>query len=97
MKPGAVQLGLLGVSAPDALLPVRIMDLVLRGAGIKAILEGDSDPQTFIPQLLTLYRNGRFPFDRLVRTYPFEDINEAARAAASGEVIKPVLVFGTRG
>lgn len=90
-------LGLLGVSTPDALLPVRIMDMVLRGAGIKAILEGDSDPQTFIPQLLTLYRNGRFPFDRLVRTYPFEDINEAARAAASGEVIKPVLVFGTGG
>jgi aryl-alcohol dehydrogenase/geraniol dehydrogenase (NAD+) len=90
-------LGLLGVSAPDAQLPVRIMDLVLRGAGVKAILEGDSDPQTFIPLLLALYRAGRFPFDRLVRTYPFEAINEAAGAAASGEVIKPVLLFGAGG
>ena len=73
------------------------MDLVLRGAGIKAILEGDSDPQTSIPELLALYRAGRFPFDRLVRTYPFEAINEAARAAASREVIKPVLLFGAGG
>jgi Zn-dependent alcohol dehydrogenase len=27
----------------------------------------------------------------------FEAINEAARAAASGEVIKPVLLFGAGG
>ncbi|HEY2928804.1 hypothetical protein [Piscinibacter sp.] len=47
--------------------------------------------------MLALYRAGRFPFDRLVRTYPFEAINEAARAAASGEVIKPVLLFGAAG
>jgi Zn-dependent alcohol dehydrogenase len=43
------------------------------------------------------YRAGRFRFDRLVRTYPFEAINEAARAAGSGEVIKRVLLFGARG
>jgi hypothetical protein len=32
-----------------------------------------------------------------VRTYPFEAINEAAGAAASGEVIEPVLLFDAGG
>lgn len=87
------QLGLLGVSPMDAQLPVAIMSLVMRGAGIKAILEGDSDPQVFIPQLVQLYRDGRFPFDKFIKTFPFEQINEAARASEDGSVVKPVVVF----
>jgi Zn-dependent alcohol dehydrogenase len=31
--------------------------------------------------------------DRLVTTYGFDDINQAAADAASGAAIKPVLVF----
>jgi Zn-dependent alcohol dehydrogenase len=86
-------LGLLGVSPLDAVLPVNIMSLVMRGAGIKAILEGDSDPQVFIPQLIALYQAGRFPFDKLIKTFPFEQINEAAKASEDGLVVKPVIVF----
>lgn len=86
-------LGLLGVSPMEAALPVNIMSLVMRGVGIKAILEGDSDPQVLIPQLIQLYLDGRFPFDKLIKTFPFEQINEAARASEDGSVIKPVVVF----
>ncbi len=86
-------LGLVGASPLDAILPVNIMSMLLRGVGIKAILEGDSDPQTFIPELVRMHQTGRFPFDRLIRTFPFTEINVAVAASASGEVIKPVLVF----
>jgi aryl-alcohol dehydrogenase len=86
-------LGLLGVSPMEAALPVTIMSLVMRGAGIKAIFEGDSNPQVFIPQLIQLYRDGRFPFDKLIKTFPFEQINEATRASEDGSVVKPVVVF----
>ncbi|HSW12113.1 MAG TPA: NAD(P)-dependent alcohol dehydrogenase [Solimonas sp.] len=86
-------LGLVGASPMDATLPVNIMSMLLRGIGIKAILEGDSQPREFIPQLIALYREGKFPFDKLVKTFPFEQINEAAHASETGEVIKPVVVF----
>jgi Zn-dependent alcohol dehydrogenase len=86
-------LGLLGVPAPDAMLPANMLSMLLRGISVKNIVEGDSDPQEFIPRLAGLYKEGKFPFDRLIKKFPFEQINEAAHAAETGEAIKPVLVF----
>jgi aryl-alcohol dehydrogenase len=51
------------------------------------------DPQQFIPLLLDHYENGSFPFDRLITTYPFDQINEAIEAQHEGECVKPVLIF----
>jgi len=38
-----------------------------------------------------LYRQGRFPFDRMITFYPFDEINRAVEDMAKGRVIKPVL------
>jgi aryl-alcohol dehydrogenase len=38
-----------------------------------------------------LYRQGRFPYDRLIKFYEFDDINTAIDDAAKGLSIKPVL------
>jgi aryl-alcohol dehydrogenase len=43
--------------------------------------------------LVQLWEQGRFPIDRMVRHYRFEDIEAAATDAKSGAVIKPVLRF----
>jgi len=74
-----------GVSAP-ASLP--------GGRKAVSIIEGDSVPQRFIPKLISLYRAGRFPFDRLIKHYNFKKINAAIAAAKRGDVIKPVLRMG---
>jgi aryl-alcohol dehydrogenase len=58
------------------------------------ILEGDAVPQLFIPQLIQLWKQGRFPFDKLITTYPLSQINQADAAAASGTAVKPVLIPG---
>ena len=55
------------------------------------IVEGDSIPKLFIPQLLDYYEKGMFPFDKLIKFYPFGQINEAFAASDSGECIKAVL------
>lgn len=55
------------------------------------IVEGDSIPKVFIPQLLNYYRQGKFPFDKLIKFYPFEQINEAFAESHSGKCIKAVL------
>jgi aryl-alcohol dehydrogenase len=65
------------------------------GRRILGIREGDAVPQHFIPYLIGLYRLGKFPFDRLVKFYNFEDINEAFADAKRGETIKPVLRIST--
>lgn len=86
-------LGLIGIPPPDAPMPMTIMDLYMRGLGVKCIVEGDADPQTFIPQLVALYQAGQLPVDRLIKQFPFDDINAAFTAATDGSVIKPVLMF----
>ncbi len=57
------------------------------------ILGGDSDIQGFLPELIEHHLAGRFPHDRLIRTFPFAQINEAFEAGESGAVVKPVLVM----
>ncbi|MGI5121641.1 NAD(P)-dependent alcohol dehydrogenase [Marinactinospora thermotolerans] len=69
------------------------VNFLLNGRSIRGVTEGDSDVLTFIPALVDLYRAGRLPFDRMIRTYRPEEINEAAADAASGAVLKPVLRF----
>ena len=65
---------------------------MLEGKTIRGIVEGEVDPLVFIPTLLEHYKNGNFPFDRLITTYPFDQINEAIDAQHRGECVKPVLV-----
>ena len=61
------------------------------GRKIFDVIQGDAVPQTFIPRLIRLYRQGRFPFDRLVKFYDFADINQAIADERSGKTIKAVL------
>jgi aryl-alcohol dehydrogenase len=61
------------------------------GRRIIDVIQGDAVPQTFIPRLIRLYRQGRFPFDRLVKFYDFADINTAIADEKSGKTIKAVL------
>nr|WP_281371333.1 NAD(P)-dependent alcohol dehydrogenase [Leifsonia naganoensis] len=68
----------------------------LTGKRVTYVLEGGADPQRFIPLLIEHWQAGRFPFDRLVATYRFEDIDVAEAEARTGEAIKPVLLVGSR-
>ena len=54
-------------------------------------LEGNAHPQLFIPQLLRFWREGRFPFDKLIQAYSLDRINDAEADSKSGKAIKPVL------
>jgi aryl-alcohol dehydrogenase len=83
---------LIGVPAdPQAVFSVGLFQSPLLGLTIRGIVEGDADPQTFIPYLLDLHRQGKFPFDKLITTMPLAQINEAVEAQHRGEVLKAVL------
>ena len=85
-------LGLIGVPAdPQAVFSIGLFQPPLLGLTIRGIVEGDADPKTFIPYLLDLHRQGKFPFDKLITTMPLDQINEAVEAQHRGEILKAVL------
>jgi aryl-alcohol dehydrogenase len=85
-------LGLIGVPAdPEAAFSIGLLQPPMFGLTIRGIVEGDSEPQTFIPYLLTLHEQGKFPFDKLITTMPLAQINEAIEAQHRGEILKAVL------
>jgi Zn-dependent alcohol dehydrogenase len=65
----------------------------LWGKRIVGVLGGGSTSTTLIPALMKLYAAGRFPFDRLVTFYPFDQLGAALDASYAGTVIKPVIRF----
>lgn len=63
----------------------------LWGKRVIGVLGGGGRSGQLIPALVELHRQGRFPFDRLVRYYELDQIDEALADSMSGEVIKPIL------
>jgi len=63
------------------------------GQTLQGIIQGDAVSALLIPELIGLYRSGRFPFDRLITFYDFSEINQAFDDVAAGRVIKTVLRF----
>ncbi len=58
-----------------------------------AVTEGNSVAPVFIPRLIKMYELGRFPMDKLITFFPFEQINEAFKANLTGSAIKPILLM----
>ncbi len=78
-------------TAKGADLNANILQMVLGGRSVRGIHQGDSVPDIFIPQMIEMYRQGRFPFDRLVTFYPLSQINDAIADMQRGETIKPII------
>ncbi len=84
--------GTFGFVAPtesgDLTIPLRPL---MMNRKVLGIMEGNSNPYVFIPQLVDFHMQGVFPFDRLVRFYPFDDIEQAFHDSEAGTTIKPIL------
>jgi aryl-alcohol dehydrogenase len=83
--------GVIGVAPLGAEVALDL-NSILFGRNIRGIIEGDSIPDIFIPQLVDLWHQGRFPFDRLIRKYPLAKINEAVHASERGDVLKAIVI-----
>lgn len=85
------EIAMVGAYAPGTPVSADPTHIMSGGRVIRGVVEGGADPQSFIPQLLQYYREGRFPFDRLVEFFDFENIVAAIEAGETGRVIKPIL------
>jgi aryl-alcohol dehydrogenase len=86
-------LGIVGIPPPGAALPGDLGTVLTFGQTVRGIIEGDSDPDDFLPRLIEYWRAGRLPLEKLVKTFPFDRINEAIEAQHRGECVKVVLTL----
>ncbi|WP_166902336.1 NAD(P)-dependent alcohol dehydrogenase [Mycobacterium sp. DL440] len=70
-----------------------VQDMLVRHPTIIGVSQGLARPRQVIPALVALHEAGRFPAEKLITAFRFDQINEAVAAAKQGEVIKPVLTM----
>ena len=83
--------GVVGAPPPGTEVGFDVNNLMLPGKAIRGILEGESVPDIFIPQLIELNAQGRFPFEKLTKFYSLDQINQAAQDSERGGTIKPII------
>jgi len=86
--------GILGASPMGTELALDEVHFMSGGRRLVGIVEGSANPDAFIPHLIDLHRQGHFPFERMVRFYPFEEINAAVHDSETGKTIKPIVRIG---
>ncbi|MCP1415603.1 NAD(P)-dependent alcohol dehydrogenase [Paenarthrobacter sp. A20] len=81
-----------GVAPPGVDVALDMHDLLL-GKRILGVTLGDGEPETLLPRLAALHREGKLPLEKLVKHYEFKDLNNAASDMHAGTTIKPVVLF----
>jgi aryl-alcohol dehydrogenase len=69
----------------------------LWGKRVIGTLGGEGRSVALIGALIALHKQGRFPYDRLITSFPLAAVNEALEASHAGDVIKPVLRMADAG
>jgi Zn-dependent alcohol dehydrogenase len=73
---------------------LSLFDLTLLGKRIQGSIFGSGNPQSEIPKLLGLYRQGKLKVDEMVtQTYSLDQINEGYQAMRDGKNIRGVITF----
>ena len=100
--PAVIRQALVSLASPGSCItvgfrgprnPVEIeQGHLLQGRSLRGVIEGDADPHELIPRLVAMWADGQFPFDKLITTYPLDEITTAIADFRAGHVIKPVLL-----
>jgi len=85
--------GIVGAPPDGTRIDFDVNAILATGRTIRGLVEGESVIGDFIPHLIDLWRAGEFPVDRLVRTFRFDEINDAVARMHDGSVVKPVLLM----
>jgi len=84
---------ILGATGTETEMTLNEMHFMTGGRRLIGTVEGNAHSKTFIPALIEHYRAGTFPFDKLIRYYSIDQINEAIADSEAGVAIKPVVRF----
>ncbi|KAJ5653669.1 hypothetical protein N7490_000672 [Penicillium lividum] len=82
-----------GLAKPDDRWDVSMADHMNTGRQIIGCVQGDSIPQIFVRDIASWYLNGKFPVEKLIRSYPIEEWQQALEDMQNGTTLKPVLIW----
>ena len=85
--------GIVGIPPAGTPMPGDLGAVLTFGQTVRGIIEGDSDPDVFLPELIGHWRAGRLPLEKLVKTFRFPEINAAIAAQHHGDCVKVVLTL----
>ncbi|CAN8098332.1 unnamed protein product [Discula destructiva] len=80
-----------GVPRPGVNLDLETLPFFLANKTFRSVIEGESTPHKFIPELIDLHHKGRFPIDKICRVYSIKDFQQALQDMHDGNVIKPII------
>ncbi|KAL9096959.1 MAG: hypothetical protein Q9165_000923 [Trypethelium subeluteriae] len=66
---------------------------MVSGKQFLGAVEGGATPSKFIPQLIQWYHEGRFPINKLIKTFKADEWEKAINEMHEGETIKPILLW----
>ena len=82
-----------GTNPLDAKADFPMFLFMVSGKQFIGAIEGGATPNKFIPRLIKWYHEGRFPLDKLIKTFKAEEWREAINEMSSGETVKPILLW----
>lgn len=83
----------IGTGGTQSEVTLNLFEMVQAGCSYVGCQQGDCYPQEFLPMLLDANAEGKFPYERLIQTYPVKQFAKAMEDMESGKVIKPVLLW----
>ena len=85
---------MVGLASPNDNLSIFPNECELTERVITGSNMGSTNLQENIPQLVTLYKEGKLKLDELItKRYPLEQVNEAIESVERGEALRNVIVF----
>lgn len=82
---------MIGGAKPTAKVTVNHSDVLLHGKRVVGTLGGSGPTVQFLESMMELELLGRFPLERLIKSYPFGQINQAIDDSDAGLTVKPML------
>ncbi|KAJ5138487.1 Polyketide synthase enoylreductase [Penicillium bovifimosum] len=84
-------LAVVGVARAGSILSIDPLALMMGCKRVVGVIEGCADPAVIVPQLIDLYKQGKFPVDKLSKLYSPAELEQALADLHTGTVIKPVI------
>lgn len=85
--------GLAPMVESDAKLNLFMLSMLNKE--VKGTIFGSTNPRAAIPNLLSMYREGRLKIDELItRRYSLDEVNEGYQDLRDGKIIRGVIEFG---
>ena len=82
-----------GVAPATATLEIPIFPFMVTGMQYMGVVQGDVNPQRYIPQLIQWVQQGKMPLDKIVQFYPAAEFEKALQGMKSGDTIKPIIMW----